>query len=71
MLDLLGEKGLAAEFSDRQTELLTALRQAPADRILLRDYISMDKLRVSVEKYIDLIKDTLNSTKNNEYKAHP
>lgn len=64
MLNLLGETDLAEEFSDRQTELLTALRQAPADRILLKDYISMDKLRISVEKYIDLIHETLNRRKH-------
>lgn len=60
MLKLAGETELAAEFADRQAELLTALRQDPDERILLRDYISIDKLCVSVEKYVDLINNVIN-----------
>lgn len=65
MLSLIGETDLAAEFADRQAELLTALRHAPTDRIMLKDYISIDKFRVSVEKYIELINAALNSAKHN------
>ncbi len=65
MLNLIGETELATDFADRQAELLTALRCAPADRIVLKDYISIEKLRTSVMKYINLITETLNSIKNN------
>ena len=64
MLSLVGETILAAEFTERQTELLTALRHSPTDKIMLKEYISIEKLRVSVEKYTDLINVVLNNTKH-------
>ncbi|MBR2046120.1 MAG: hypothetical protein IJ958_08315 [Agathobacter sp.] len=56
MLNLIGETEISDEFSKMQGELLRVLRQDITEGILLKDYISMDKLRASVQKYMELIK---------------
>lgn len=56
MLNLIGEKELSGEFAKQQSDLLGALRQDTKEDILLKDYISMDNLQASVQKYMELIK---------------
>lgn len=56
MLNLIGETDLANSFTSLQHELLCALRQEPSKRIVLKEYISIDKLQVYSERYIDLIR---------------
>ena len=56
MLNLIGEKELSGEFAKQQSELLGALRPGTKEDILLKDYISMDNLQASVQKYMELIK---------------
>ena len=56
MLNLIGEKELSGEFAKQQSDLLGALRRDTKEDILLKDYISMDNLQASVQKYMELIK---------------
>ena len=56
MLNMIGEETLAAELSGLQRQLLQALRQEPDKRILLKEYVSANKLRGAAEKYMELIK---------------
>ena len=56
MLNLIEEIELSEEFAKMQGDLLRVLRQDTKERILLTNYISMDKLQVSVQKYMELIK---------------
>jgi len=59
MLNLIGEIELSEEFAKMQGDLLRVLRQDTKEKILLKNYISMDKLQVSVQKYMELIKAEL------------
>lgn len=56
MLNLIGETELAQSFTSLQQELLCALRQEPEQCIFLDRYISMDKLQISAQNYMDFIK---------------
>ena len=55
MMNLIGETKLAEDMTILQGGLLSALRQESNKKIFLKDYISLDKLERSVEKYIKLI----------------
>lgn len=55
MLNMIDEIELANEFLFLQRELLSAIRQDTKQNILLKNYISIPKLQVSVKKYIELI----------------
>ena len=55
MLNMIDEMELANDFLFLQRELLSALRQDTKQSILLKEYISIPKLEVSVKKYIELI----------------
>ena len=60
MLQLIGETNLAKEFAKLQQELLSALRQEPQQKVILKEYLSIPKLQMSVEVYIQLIKNIMN-----------
>jgi len=60
MLQLIGETNLAKEFAKLQQELLSALRQEPQQKVILKEYLSIPKLQMSVEAYIQLIKNIMN-----------
>ena len=55
MLNLIGETELADSFLKLQKELLAALRQEPEKPVLMKDYLSVDALKASVERYVELI----------------
>lgn len=61
MLELIGETELARDFESLQKELLCALGQEPEQNVLLKEYISIPKLQVSVQKYIKLIISEINT----------
>lgn len=56
MLNLIGETELAEEFAKMQGDLLRVLHQNTKEGIILKEDISMHKLQVSVQKYVELIK---------------
>ncbi len=55
MLNLIGETALSESFVKLQSDLLRALRQPSKQAVCLKEYISIDNLQVSAEKYLDLI----------------
>lgn len=56
MLNLIGETELSEEFAKMKSDLLRVIRQDKNEGILLKEYISVDKLHASVQKYIELIR---------------
>ena len=59
MLNMIEETELANDFESLQQELLATLKQDSNHIIFLKDYISIDKLKISVEKYIGLIENVV------------
>ena len=59
MMKLIGENELCDDFSSLQREFLTTIRQDANTILFLKDYISIEKLIISVEKYINLIENEL------------
>ena len=64
MMKLIGENELCDDFSSLQREFLTAIRQDANTILFLKDYISIEKLIISVEKYINLIENELKKCSN-------
>lgn len=60
MLDLLGERNLAEEFSQVQRKFLYALRQDADTVVVLKDYIPMDVFEDAVGAYVNLISKEIN-----------
>ena len=59
MLNMIEETELAKDFASLQQELLATLKQDSNYIIFLKDYISIDKLKISTEKYIGLIENVV------------
>ena len=59
MLNMIEETEVAKDFESLQQELLATLKQDSNHTIFLKDYISIDKLRISTEKYIGLIENVV------------
>lgn len=63
MLNLIGEVELSRDFARLQQDLLSALRKENNKSIFLKDYISIENLQISVDKYINLIRIAMNNEK--------
>ena len=66
MLDLIGERALSHDFAVLQSELLRALRQESGKSVALKEYVTLDKLKASAERYVDLIKLAMEETNDEE-----